>query len=160
MHNYATYAQYIVTYSHWQSSNTSITIGAHSTSKPKNSSKRITIILGNLTAFGMRLNDEQVSLVRSDIAITNDDKVQFFLEQMYESNIFDKMEMTNWENQPVATKTDFDIAREYFEKLIKLYDTYKQNAGASSKILLTAPTGSPMSAMNYESISTKSPRPT
>ncbi len=66
----------------------------------------------HLTAFGMRLNDKQLSLVQSDVAITNDDKLQFFIKQMYKSNTFDKMEMMTWENQPTATKTDFDLARE------------------------------------------------
>ncbi len=60
-------------------------------------------------------------------------KLQFYLEQMYKSNAFNKMEMMNWENQPAATKTDFTLARDFFEKLIKSYDTYKQNSGAASK---------------------------
>jgi hypothetical protein len=84
-------------------------------------------------AFGMCLTDDQISLVRSDVTISDDDKLQFYLEQMYGSNAFDKMEMMNWENQPAATKTDFNLARDYFEKLIKSYDTYKQNAGAATK---------------------------
>ena len=87
----------------------------------------------HLTAFGMRLTDDQVSLVRSDVTISDDDKLQFYLEQMYESNAFDKMEMMTWENQPAATKTDFNLARDHFEKLIKSYDTYEQNAGAAAK---------------------------
>jgi hypothetical protein len=60
-------------------------------------------------------------------------KLHFYLEQMYKSNAFNKMEMMNWENQPAATKTDFTLARDFFEKLIKSYDTYKQNSGAASK---------------------------
>lgn len=87
----------------------------------------------HLTAFGMRLTNDQVSLVRSDVTISDDDKLQFYLEQMYESNTFDKMEMMTWENQPTATKTDFDLARNYFEKLIKSYDTYEQNAGTGAQ---------------------------
>jgi gas vesicle protein len=87
----------------------------------------------HLTAFGMRLTNDQISLVRSDVTISDDDKLQFYLKQMYESNAFDKMEMMNWENQPAATKTDFYLARDYFEKLIKSYDTYEQNAGAATK---------------------------
>jgi hypothetical protein len=52
---------------------------------------------------------------------------------MYKADAFDKMEMMNWENQPMATKTNFTLAQAFFEKLIKSYDTYKQNAGAVSK---------------------------
>ncbi len=50
------------------------------------------------TAFGMQLVDEQISLVQSDVTISIVDKLQFYLEQMYESNAFDKIEMMNWEN--------------------------------------------------------------
>jgi hypothetical protein len=87
----------------------------------------------HLTAFGMRLTNDQVSLIRSEVTISDDDKLQFYLEQMYESNTFDKMEMMTWENQPTATKTDFNLARDYFEKLIKSYDTYEQNAGTGAQ---------------------------
>jgi hypothetical protein len=52
---------------------------------------------------------------------------------MYEANSFDKMEMMNWENQPMATNTNFTLAQEFFEKLIKSYDTCEQNAGAALK---------------------------
>ncbi len=33
----------------------------------------------------------------------------------------------------MVTKTDFTLARDFFKKLIKSYDTYEQNAGAASK---------------------------
>ena len=46
-----------------------------------------------LTAFGKRLNDDQCSLVRSDVTIADDDKLQFYLEEIYDSNRFDKQEM-------------------------------------------------------------------
>jgi hypothetical protein len=49
----------------------------------------------HLTAFGMRLNDKQISLVQSDVAISDNNKLQFYLKQMYEFNAFDKMEMMN-----------------------------------------------------------------
>jgi hypothetical protein len=52
---------------------------------------------------------------------------------MYEANAFDKMEMMSWENQPMVTKTNFTLALEFFEKLIKSDDTYEQNAGVASK---------------------------
>jgi hypothetical protein len=42
---------------------------------------------------------------------------------MYESNAFNKLKMMNWENQPINIKTNFALARNFFEKLIKLYNT-------------------------------------
>ena len=47
----------------------------------------------HLTAFGKRLDDNQTSLMRSNITISDEDKLQFYLEQMYNSNIFDKTKM-------------------------------------------------------------------
>jgi hypothetical protein len=62
----------------------------------------------HLTAFGKRLDDDQRSLVRSDVTIADDDKLQFYLEEIYDSNRFDKQEMLTWEQQPPAIKTDYN----------------------------------------------------
>ena len=56
----------------------------------------------HLTAFGKRLDDDQIALVRSDVTIADDDKLQFYLEEIYDSNRFDKQEMLTWEQQPPA----------------------------------------------------------
>ena len=60
----------------------------------------------HLTEFGKRLEDDQNRLVRSDIIIPNEDKLQFYLDQIYASNKFDKQEMLAWEQQPLITKQD------------------------------------------------------
>ncbi len=82
----------------------------------------------HLTAFGKHLDDDQQALIRSDVTIADEDKLQFYLEQMYDSNHFDKNDMLEWEKQPNATKTNYDGAKDYFEALVKATDTYKQNA--------------------------------
>jgi hypothetical protein len=64
----------------------------------------------HLTAFGKRLNDDQHALVWSDVTIGANDKFQFYLEEIYNSNCFDKQEMLTWEQQPAATKTNYDRA--------------------------------------------------
>ena len=79
----------------------------------------------HLTAFGKRLNDDQIVLVRSDVAIADEDKLQFYLEEIYDSNKFDKQDMLTWEKQPVATKTDFELTRQYFEAIIKATNSYE-----------------------------------
>ena len=81
----------------------------------------------HLTAFGKRLDDDQRSLVRSDVTIADDDKLQFYLEEIYDSNRFDKQEMLTWEQQPPNVKTDYDEAKSYFERIVKATDTYEQN---------------------------------
>ncbi len=86
----------------------------------------------HLTAFGKRLDDDQRSLVRSDVTIADDDKLQFYLEEIYNSNRFDKQEMLTWEQQPPIIKTDYVEAKNYFERIVKATDTYEQNAGGST----------------------------
>jgi hypothetical protein len=83
----------------------------------------------HLTAFGKRLEDGQDWLVRSDIVVPDEDKLQFYLKQMYASIRFDKQEMLEWEKQPDNTKADYTLARAYFETIVKATDTYEQNAG-------------------------------
>jgi hypothetical protein len=81
-----------------------------------------------LTAFGKHLDDNQQALICSNVTIADEDKLQFYLEQMYGSNHFNKNNMLEWEKQPNATKTDYNRANYYFEALVKATDTYKQNA--------------------------------
>ncbi len=56
----------------------------------------------HLTAFGKHLDNDQVCIERFGITISDKDKLQFYLKQMYASNHFDKKEMTEWENKPEA----------------------------------------------------------
>ena len=59
----------------------------------------------HLTAFSKRLDDDQRALVHSDITIADEDKLQFYLEQMYNSNHFKMSEMLDWEKKPTIIKT-------------------------------------------------------
>ena len=86
----------------------------------------------HLTAFGKRLDDDQRALVRSDVTIPDEDKLQFYLEQMYDSNHFEKSEMLDWEKKPSVTKSDYTAAKNYFEELVRATDTYAQNAGGGT----------------------------
>jgi hypothetical protein len=86
----------------------------------------------HLTAFGKRLDNDQHALVRSDVTIADDNKLQFYLEEIYDSNRFDKQEMLTWECQPAATKTDFDLTEAHLEEIVNATDTYKQNAGGGT----------------------------
>jgi hypothetical protein len=83
----------------------------------------------HLTAFGKHLNDDQHALFRLDVTIADNNKLQFYLEEIYNSNRFDKQEMLTWEKQPAAPKTDYNLARAYFKRILKATDTYKQNGG-------------------------------
>jgi len=74
----------------------------------------------HLTGFGKRLDDDQIRIEHFGITISDKDKLQFYLEQMYASNHFDKKEMTEWENKSIAIKDDFDEAKLNFEGLQSL----------------------------------------
>jgi hypothetical protein len=47
----------------------------------------------HLTAFGKCLNNDQHALIRSDVTIANNTQLQFYLEEIYDSNCFAKQEM-------------------------------------------------------------------
>jgi hypothetical protein len=76
----------------------------------------------HLTAFGKRLDNDQNMLIRSDITISDEDKIQFYLEQIYDSNLF----------EPTLIKTDYTLAKAQFEALVKSHDTYAQNSGGGT----------------------------
>jgi len=54
------------------------------------------------------------------------------MEKTYASNCFDKKEMVDWENKPIAIKDDYDEAKLYFEGLVRDVKTYTQNSGGNS----------------------------
>jgi hypothetical protein len=85
-----------------------------------------------LTAFGKRLNDRQVHIERYGITIFNEDKLQFYLKQMYASNHFDKKKMTEWENKPKAIKNSFNKGMTFFEGLVRDYKVYEHNSGGTA----------------------------
>lgn len=86
----------------------------------------------HLTAFGKRLDYNQRALVQSDVTIADDDKLQFYLEEIHDSNKFDKQEMLTWEQQTIRIKTDFDLTKAYFKAIVKATDVYEQNIGGGS----------------------------
>ena len=86
----------------------------------------------HLTAFGKRLDDDQIRIVHFGITISDEEKLQFYLEQMYASNHFNKKEMTEWENKSITIKDNFDKAKLYFEGLVKDYKVYAQNSNGTS----------------------------
>ncbi len=49
----------------------------------------------HIMAFGLKLDKEQKRLELLGIVISNKDKLQFYMEQIYASNKFNKKEMVN-----------------------------------------------------------------
>ncbi len=67
-----------------------------------------------------------------DIVISDDDKLHFYLEQIYASNCFNKTEMVTWENKPIIVKDNYTQAKAYFKNLVKDFETYTQNSGGKT----------------------------
>ncbi len=86
----------------------------------------------HLMAFGMKLDKEQARINRLGAIISNEVKLQFYMEQIYSSNCFDKKKMVDWENKPIASKDDYNKAKLYFEGLVQDFETYMQNSGGNS----------------------------
>jgi hypothetical protein len=82
----------------------------------------------HLTTFGMKINKEQNRLKGLGVVISDKDKLQFYLKQIYASNCFDKAEMVAWENKPILIKNNYAEAKRYFETLVKDFETYTQNS--------------------------------
>ena len=87
----------------------------------------------HLTAFGMKLDKEQARIDRLGVVISDEDKLQFYMGQIYASNCFNKKEMVDWENKPVNVKDEYDQAKLYFEGLVRDFETYTQNSGYHGK---------------------------
>jgi hypothetical protein len=71
----------------------------------------------HITAFGLKLNKEQKCHKLLKMFISDKDKLQFYMEQIYVLNMFDKKEMIDWENKPILIKDDYDKAKLYLKTL-------------------------------------------
>jgi hypothetical protein len=89
----------------------------------------------HLTAFGMKLDKEQARIDRLRVIISNKDKLQFYMEQIYASNCFDKKEMMDWQNKPIHIKDNYNKAKTYFEGLVRDFKTYTLNSDINSSKL-------------------------
>ncbi len=86
----------------------------------------------HLTAFGMKLDKEEACIDRLRVVISNEDKLQFYMEQIYAPDCFNKKEMVDRENKPINIKDDYNKAKLYFEGLVQNFETYTQNSGGYS----------------------------
>jgi hypothetical protein len=71
----------------------------------------------HLTAFGKRFDNNQKALVRSDITIPNNNKLQFYLKEIYDSNKFGKQDMLTWEQSSAIIKLILTRPRHILRKL-------------------------------------------
>ena len=82
-----------------------------------------------ISAFIKRLTDDQVALALDNIVISDTDKLQHFLEQMYlQKGLFSRPDYTTWEDLDEAEKT-WDNAMEYFESVVDSIDDFNKKNG-------------------------------
>ena len=86
----------------------------------------------HITEFTKRLDDDQTDLAANSITISNDDKLQFFIEQMYESKNFERDQYVQWEKKADADKT-WANATAYFETITSDNEGYEANIGGTAK---------------------------
>jgi hypothetical protein len=81
----------------------------------------------HFTAFGMKLDKEQNRLDRLGIVISNADKLQFYLKQIYAC--FNKTELVTWENKPIIVKDNYTQAKLYFVNSSRILKHSPKTAG-------------------------------
>ena len=86
----------------------------------------------DISTFIKRLNEEQTTLAEDNIRISVEDKLQHFLEEMYDSALFERRDYSEWENRPDEEK-DWDEATEYYQGLIDAMDSFNENIGGTAK---------------------------
>ena len=84
----------------------------------------------HIKVFGMRINNvvDDVKII-----ITEEDKLQFYINQIYDNTMFDKEDITKWEKKKKSEKTSVN-ATAYFEDLVDNIKRYQSNSGGTAKL--------------------------
>ena len=85
----------------------------------------------NLKRYGKELTKSQKELKTNKIVISDDEKLQWYIQQMYDDARFDQQHMTDWEAKPEADQT-WAEATKYFENLIKVQNQYNRMTNRSN----------------------------
>lgn len=86
----------------------------------------------HIEEFVKRLDEEQHALLNDRIKISNEDKLQHFLEEMYKASIFDRRDYKDWEDKDDDEK-DWDAATEHYTGIVDNMDTYDHNVEGTAK---------------------------
>ena len=78
----------------------------------------------HVSQLAPRLNQEQEDLASHAIIISNDDKCQHYMVQMYDLGQFDARTMTKWEKRPAIRKT-WNEATTFFEEVVDDMETFE-----------------------------------
>ena len=86
----------------------------------------------HVTAFAARLKKERTELASNGITIEDDDLVEHYVLEMYKRELFDRVEMTVYENKADADKT-FDLTCAYFAELVAEREDFEFNSGGAER---------------------------
>ena len=84
----------------------------------------------HITDFKTRLDQDQEGLLEDKIVISDHDKLVFYVQQMYRSDLFERRTMEDWEDQDATQKT-WDITTKYFEDRVKSQERHRSNTAAA-----------------------------
>ena len=79
--------------------------------------------IDHITNFGIRLYEEQEHLTNNKIVILDEDKLQFYIEQMYASQSFECKEMKAHEKRGEADRNN-DEAKAHFKEIAEDNEIY------------------------------------
>ena len=82
----------------------------------------------HIKVFGKRINNFVADV---KIIITEQYKLKFYIDQIYDNTIFDKEEITKWEKKKKSEKTWVN-ATAYFEDLVANIKKYQSNSGGTT----------------------------
>ena len=86
----------------------------------------------HITGYSRRLDQEQVTLARDNILISDADKLHQYILQMYKCNYFDQPMMTEWEKKAIVDKTYANAVIFFNDKMASI-EKYQENSGNSAK---------------------------
>ena len=83
----------------------------------------------HIKVFGKSINNVVADV---KIIITEEDKLQFYIDQIYDNTMFDKEDITKWEKKKKSEKTSVN-ATACFEDLVVNIKIYQSSRGGTSK---------------------------
>ena len=84
----------------------------------------------HITKFGKKLRKHQEYLKVCGVKIDNETKMQFYVEEMIDSAMFEKCDIVAWEN---ADDKCYNKVTSFFEKLVDNKETYTSVVGGKAK---------------------------
>ena len=86
----------------------------------------------HVTKFAKLLDEQQEYLKSAGIEITDASKLQFYTEQIIDSQMFDKPIIIRWEERGIEGET-WEKARKFFEKMTRREEVYTSSIGGTAK---------------------------